>query len=141
MLFYKQLDLPICTLEEVLNSPGDICSRVNEVCRPLAFFKEYLQYGYYPFYLKNQMDYYTSIEQVTNFIIESELPQLCGVDIGNVRKLKALLGILATSVPFEVDISKLSTTIGIHRNTVIEYLNSLERAKLLRLLYAGFAFC
>lgn len=136
MLFYKQLDLPICTLEEVLNSPGDICSRVNEVCRPLAFFKEYLQYGYYPFYLKNQMDYYTSIEQVTNFIIESELPQLCGVDIGNVRKLKALLGILATSVPFEVDISKLSTTIGIHRNTVIEYLNSLERAKLLRLLYA-----
>ena len=56
MLFYKQLDLPICTLEEVLNSPGDICSRVNEVCRPLAFFKEFLQYGYYPFYLKNQMD-------------------------------------------------------------------------------------
>lgn len=103
---------------------------------PSRFFKEYLQYGYYPFYLKNQMDYYTSIEQVTNFIIESELPQLCGVDIGNVRKLKALLGILATSVPFEVDISKLSTTIGIHRNTVIEYLNSLERAKLLRLLYA-----
>ncbi len=39
MLFYKQLDLPICTLEEVLNSPGDICSRVNEVCRPLAFFQ------------------------------------------------------------------------------------------------------
>ena len=66
------------------------------------------------------MDYYTSIEQVTNFIIESELPQLCGVDIGNVRKLKALLGILATSVPFEVDISKLSTTIGIHRNRIFE---------------------
>ena len=50
--------------------------------------------------------------------------------------MKALLGILAISVPFEVDISKLSTTIGIHCNTVIEYLNSLERAKLLRLLYA-----
>nr|WP_303921986.1 hypothetical protein [Bacteroides intestinalis] len=50
--------------------------------------------------------------------------------------MKALLGVLAASVPFEVDISKLSTTIGIHRNTVIGYLNSLERAKLLRLLYA-----
>mgnify|MGYP003054436004 FL=1 len=136
LLFYKQLDLPICTLEEVLTSPGNICSEVNKVCRPLPLFREYLQYGYYPFYLKNQMDYYTSIEQVTNFIIESELPQLCGVDIGNVRKLKALLGILDTSVPFEVDISKLATTIGIHRNTVIEYLNSLEKAKLLHLLYA-----
>ena len=48
--------------------------------------------------------------------------------MGNVRKIKALLGILASSVPFEVDISKLATTIGIHRNTVIEYLNSLEKA-------------
>ena len=136
LLFYKQLDLPICTLEEVLTSPGNICSEVNKVCRPLPLFKEYLQYGYYPFYLKNQIDYYTSIEQVVNFIVETELPQLCGIDVGNVRKIKALLGILASSVPFEVDISKLATTIGIHRNTVIEYLNSLEKAKLLHLLYA-----
>lgn len=134
--FYKQLDLPVCTLEEALNAPESICSRVNEVCRPLPFFKEYLQYGYYPFYLKNQIDYYTSIEQVVNFIIETELPQLCGVDVSNVRKLKALLGVLATSVPFEVDITKLSTTIGIHRNTVVEYLNNLQKAKLLNLLYS-----
>lgn len=136
LLFYKQLDLPICTLEEVLTSPGNICSEVNKVCRPLPLFREYLQYGYYPFYLKNQIDYYTSIEQVVNFIVETELPQLCGIDVGNVRKIKALLGILESSVPFEVDISKLATTIGIHRNTVIEYLNSLEKAKLLHLLYA-----
>lgn len=25
LLFYKQLDLPVCALEEVLTSPGDIC--------------------------------------------------------------------------------------------------------------------
>lgn len=88
LLFYKQLDLPICTLEEVLTSLGDICSKVNEVCRLLPLFKEYLQYRYYPFYLKNQMDYYTSIEQVTNFIIETELPQLCGVDVSNILRIK-----------------------------------------------------
>lgn len=101
LLFYKQLDLPICTLEEVLTSPGNICSEVNKVCRPLPLFREYLQYGYYPFYLKNQIDYYTSIEQVVNFIVETELPQLCGIDVGNVRKIKALLGILASSVPLK----------------------------------------
>jgi len=48
------------------NSSGGICPKVNEVYCPLAFFKEYLQYGYYPFYLKDQMDYYTTIEQITN---------------------------------------------------------------------------
>ena len=88
------MSFPVCTLEEVLTSPEKICSEVNKVCRPLPLFKEYLQYGYYPFYLKNQIDYYTSIEQVVNFIVETELPQLCGIDVGNVRKIKALLGIL-----------------------------------------------
>lgn len=136
LLFYKQLDFPVCTLQEVLERPHELCEQVNSRCRPLPFFKEYLQYGYFPFYLRNQADYYTSIEQVVNFIIETELPQLCGVGVGNVRKLKALLGILASSVPFEVDVSKLATTIGIHRNTVIEYLNHLEKSKLIHQLYS-----
>lgn len=136
LLFYKQLEFPVCSLQEVLEQPEELCNRVNLQCRPLPFFKEYLQYGYFPFYLRNQTDYYTSIEQVVNFVVETELPQLCGVGIGNVRKLKALLAVLATSVPFEVDISKLATTIGIHRNTVIEYLNYLEKAQLIHLLYS-----
>lgn len=136
LLFYKQLEFPVCSLQEVLEQPEELCNRVNLQCRPLPFFKEYLQYGYFPFYLRNQTDYYTSIEQVVNFVVETELPQLCGVGIGNVRKLKALLAVLATSVPFEVDISKLATTIGIHRNTVIEYLDYLEKAQLIHLLYS-----
>ena len=49
LLFYKQLDLPICTLEEVLTSPGNICSEVNKVCRPKPHIKEYLQNGYNQF--------------------------------------------------------------------------------------------
>lgn len=136
LLFYKQLKFPVYSLQQVLGQPGELCESVNSRCRPLPLFKEYLQYGYFPFYLRNQIDYYTSIEQVVNFILETELPQLCGIGVGNIRKLKALLSVLATSVPFEVDISKLATTIGIHRNTVIEYLGSLERAKLIHLLYS-----
>ncbi len=136
LLFYKQLDLPVYTLEDLLAHPEQLCAQVNDVCRPLPYFKEYLQKGYYPFFMRNQIDYYTSIEQIVNLILETELPQLRNVDVANVRKLKALLGILAVSVPFEVDISKLAITIGIHRNTVIEYLNHLEQAKVLHLLYA-----
>lgn len=136
LLFYKQLEFPVFTLQQVLDNNMDLCAMVNERCRPLLYFKEYLQYGYFPFYLRNQTDYYTSIEQVVNFIIETELPQLRGIGVGNVRKLKALLNVLASSIPFDIDISKLATTIGIHRNTVIEYLGHLEKAKLIHLLYS-----
>ena len=134
--FYKGIEIPIFSLEEVLSQPQDLCAHVNEACKPIPLFKEYLRYGYYPFYLKNQTDYYTSIEQVVNLIVETELPQLCGVNTANIRKLKALIEVISTSVPFEVDITKMATVIGVHRNTVIEYLNHLENAQLMHLLYA-----
>lgn len=134
--FYKGIEIPILSLEEVLTQPQELCARVNGVCKPIPLFKEYLRYGYYPFYLKNQTDYYTSIEQVVNLIVETELPQLCGVNTANIRKLKALIEVISTSVPFEVDITKMATVIGVHRNTVIEYLNHLENAQLMHLLYA-----
>lgn len=134
--FYKGIEIPIFSLEEVLVQPQELCARVNGACKPIPLFKEYLRYGYYPFYLKNQTDYYTSIEQVVNLIVEAELPQLCGVNTANIRKLKALIEVISTSVPFEVDITKMATVIGVHRNTVIEYLNHLENAKLMHLLYA-----
>ena len=136
LLFYKGISIRPRTLDEVLLNPAGLCLEVNAQCRPLAYFHEYLQYGYYPFYLRNQTDYYTTIEQVVNYIIDVELPQLCGVDVANCRKLKALMGILSSSVPFELDISKLATTIQAHRNTVLGYLADMGRAKLFNLLYA-----
>jgi hypothetical protein len=136
LLFYKGITIEPRSLEELLLHPAALCQEVNEKCRPLSCFHEYLQYGYYPFYLRNQTDYYTTIEQVVSYIIDVELPQLCGVDVANCRKLKALMGILATAVPFEVDISKLATTIQVHRNTALEYLYDMGRAKLLNLLYS-----
>ena len=136
LLFYKGISIRPRTLEEALTRPASLCQEVNSQCRILACFHEYLQYGYYPFYLRNQTDYYTTIEQVVNYIIDVELPQLCGVDVANCRKLKALMGILASSVPYEVDISKLATTVQVHRNTILGYLNDMGRAKLINLLYA-----
>lgn len=65
-----------------------------------------------------------NIENVVNFILEQEMPLLCGVDPAYVRKQKALLGILASSVPYGVDITKLAGIIGLTRNSVIAYLQN-----------------
>lgn len=136
MLFYKRTNLPICTLEELLHNPADICQEVNKKCRPVPNFKEYLKVGYYPFYMENRSDYHTSVEQVVNMVLEIEMPELCRVDIGNVRKLKALMEVLSSSVPFTVDATKMARLIGINRNTVVEYLYHLGKSKLLNLLFS-----
>ena len=134
--FYKGIELPPFSLEEILSDSQQIASKVNDVCRPLQQFHEYLQYGYYPYYLKNKIDYYTLIEQTVNYVIEAELPILRSVDVTNCRKLKALLSVLSQTVPFEVDISKLAVAIGATRGTVLDYLRYLSDAGLLSLLYS-----
>ena len=117
LMFYKQIQFPVFSLEEALHDAGDICRAMNERCRPVQMFKEYLQDGYYPFFTGNREDYYMNIENVVNLILEQEMPLLCGVDPAYIRKLKALLGILASSVPYEVDITKLAGIIGLTRNS------------------------
>lgn len=134
--FYKQISLPVHPLPEILENAGEICREMNAECRPVQMFNEYLHEGYYPFFTGNREDYYMSIENIINLILEQEMPLLCGVDPAYVRKLKALLGILSSSVPYEVDVTKLAGVIGLTRNSVITYLQSLERAELLKLLYS-----
>lgn len=136
MIFYEHIELPVYTLKEILENASDICAMVNKNCRPVQLFHTYLQEGYYPFFNGNREDYYIQIENVVNLIIEQEMTLLCGIDPAYVRKLKSLLEILASSVPYEVDITKLAGMIGLTRNTVLSYLQHLDRAELVHLLYA-----
>jgi len=133
--FYKGIDLPQYALEQVLANPSELIQKVNAVCRPVAMFHEYLQFGYYPYYLDNAMDYYVAIEQVVNRIIDDELPRICKVELSNTRKIKALLTVIANSEPYEVDITRFSAQSGLKRDTIVVYLNYMHKAKLLNLLY------
>ncbi|MBO4403541.1 MAG: AAA family ATPase, partial [Bacteroidales bacterium] len=63
-------------------------------------------------------------------------PQQRGVDVGNIRKLKSLLAVLASEVPMLVDVTKLSKMIGLSRVSLTSYLQYLHDARLIRLLYS-----
>lgn len=134
--FYKGITLPSSSLEDILETPNKLAAKVNEVCRPLQHFHDYLKYGYYPFYLTNPIDYHVLIEQTVNYVIDVELPQLKNVNPSNCRKIKALLCVLSQQVPFDVDVSKLAIMTELQRNTVLEYLNHMKGAKLLNLLFS-----
>jgi len=138
--FYHHIDLPVATLTDILANSYDICQTINEKCKPLPLFSDYLKHGYYPYYhkLKNLTDYQMAIVQVMNYVIDVELTHICGVDYSNTRKIKALMNILAASEPFEVDITRFSVQSQLHRNTIIEYLLHLADASLINLLYTDY---
>ena len=134
--FYHGLTFPRWSLEDILAHPYDLWDTVTKKCKPVALFKEYLEKGYYPFLLEGEGEYYTRIEQVVNYIIETELPQICKVDVANVRKLQALIALICSEVPFELNANKIAAALEIGRDTVVEYLKYLGDAKVLNLLYS-----
>ena len=134
--FYHGLSFPRWTLEDILAHPYDLWQEVSSKCKPVALFKEYLEKGYYPFLLEGEGEYYTKIEQVVNYIIETELPRICKVDVANVRKLQALIALICSEVPFELNANRIAAALEIGRDTVVEYLKYLGDAKVLNLLYS-----
>lgn len=133
---FHQKDFQKRTLQEILTNGNSLCAEVNAQMRPLPLFSEYLRYGYYPFLKEGQNNYFVRIENIVNTIIEMELPQLRRLDVGNIRKVKSLLGILSSGVPYSVDTVKLSSMAEISRNTLLQYLRNLSEAHLIQLLYS-----
>lgn len=136
LLFAHDLFLPALSLDDILDHPLEASTSVTLKCRPLKYFSQYLNGGYYPFFLQGGIDYLTQVQKVVNMILEIELPQLGNVNIANVRKLKSLLSVVSSGIPFTVDISKMSTVSELNRNTILLYLAHLNRAGLINLLYS-----
>lgn len=136
LLFYKGIHIPVYPLNDVLTRYDDICDEVNRRCRPQPLFEEYLKVGYFPFYDGNEEEYYSRIENVIDFIVNQELTLFCGIDTANTRKVKALIQFIADSVPYELNIAKLSARLELNKQTVLSYINNLDRAELLHLLYS-----
>ncbi len=134
--FYHGLTFPKWALDDILNHPYDLWQSVSGKCKPVALFKEYLMKGYYPFLLEGEGDYYTKIEQVVGYIVETELPQICRVDVSNVRKLQAMIAMICSETPFELNANRIAAALEIGRDTVVEYLKYLGDAKVLNLLYS-----
>ena len=67
-------------------------------------------------------------------VLESDLPLIFNIEPKNIFKLKKLLSLLCESKPYELNISKLSTKIGINRNTLYSYLHYLEAGSLTKMI-------
>ncbi|MGK6350397.1 ATP-binding protein [Parapedobacter sp. DT-150] len=127
----------ILSLQDILAHHTQIALNLSKDFRPIRHFEAYLDHGYYPFFNENIHTYFIRIEQVIRLIIETELRFIDGFDINNTGKVLQLLAILAENVPFKPNISKLSDKIGISRQTVVQYLHYLEKARLINILDAS----
>ena len=135
--FEDFLHYPVISLSHLLQEHTSISAEISLRIKPLKYFSDYLVYGYYPFYRENPKTYHVRLQQMVNMIIENDMRFIEGFDISNSRKIYQLLYILATNVPFKPNVSKLSEKISLHRNTLVQYLHYLDKARLINMLNAA----
>ncbi|PKP45311.1 MAG: AAA family ATPase [Bacteroidetes bacterium HGW-Bacteroidetes-11] len=123
------------SLDKILTNHVDEAGEIIKKIKPLQYFDSYLKHGYYPFYREQPGLYEIRLGEVINMIMEIELPLLRAVELAYIKKVKQLLVIIAESVPFIPNVSKLSEKIGINRATLLSYLYYLDEIGLTRNLF------
>jgi len=121
-------------LVEILTHHTKIANDIVHRIPVLKHFSSYLQGGYYPYFLEPDRDYRMTIEQTIRTVIETDLRFIEGFDMAQSKKMLTLLKVIASLVPFKPNISKISEKTGLHRQTVLQYLQYLEKARMIRLV-------
>ncbi|MFH1319888.1 MAG: AAA family ATPase [Bacteroidota bacterium] len=142
----QNLEFMNYTIEDIVQYHQDICNSIirkldKKNKKVLPLFKKYLQYGYYPYYLEygDKKLFYLTLEQNVHTVLESDLltiyPHLTG---NSVKKIKKLLSVIASSVPFTPDLQRLKIMLDIgDQRTLKNYFKYLEDAGIIAILNKG----
>jgi predicted AAA+ superfamily ATPase len=121
-------------LETILTRHGKIASDVNARVKPVAAFKEYLKYGYFPYYKEDKEGYYQRVAQTVNTIMDVDLPANIDIEFPTIAKIRKLFSIVADSVPFIPNVAALAGQVDTTRQSLLNYFDALERAHAILLL-------
>ena len=131
LTFEIKKKLPIFTFEEILKNHVSITVKLIQQFKPLKYFSDYLDYGYYPFYLENKKTFHKRLSATIQTVLEIDIPQFEQIQTQNIIYLKKLLQIISNSAPFKPNMTKLSQRTGISLNTLKKYIKAIDDAGLL----------
>ncbi len=123
--FFHNYEIEVYTLNQIINNEV----KLPNIEHPIPLFNDYLKRGYYPFGIEDEID--LRLGQIIVQTLESDIPQYANLNVGTSRKLKRLLSIIAESVPFKPNFSKISEMISVSRNSLDDYFSYMEKAGLI----------
>ena len=132
--FYEGISLPVLSLDDILHKHAEIVTELAKYLKPLKYLQEYIQTGSYPYYEGSREEYYQKLMNTINLIMDIDIQSIESVDYQHIAKMKKLLYIIASHVPFTPNISKLSEKTGLTRNSLVMSLQMMEKAELIHTL-------
>lgn len=101
----------------------------------LKWFREYMEHGFRPFYTGNIADYQAKVMNTIEKSLTSDIPFLVPqLSDNHYRFMNAAVGYLAVSTIPTLSINSLCKRWGIGKEKLYQLLNSMEQAKVIRLI-------
>jgi predicted AAA+ superfamily ATPase len=123
---FHHIEVDKYSLTDIIAHKTDDCP----VRHPLPFFKDYLQRGYYPFGT-DEVLFLNRLNQVVIQTLETDIPIYANLNIATAKKLGKFLAVIAQSVPFKPNFTKIAGMLQSSRNSINDYCHFMEQAGLL----------
>lgn len=120
------IKLPTYSFAEILERHVSIASDLGTL--PISkHFQDYLQQGYYPFFLEGTEDYLSKVNNVIEKVLFEDVAVIYNLRQSTLLVLKKILWLVATSNGLIPNIDRISKSIGVPREMIyncLEYLGS-----------------
>ena len=135
LLYRKGIEFPCVALEDLLSNHTEISLDVSKRLKPLSVWSDFLKMGAYPYSGDDEFIYFQKLTNAVRLTVEVDLPAVADMSFENIAKIKRLLYVLATNVPYIPNISKLALQVGMNRNALVRVLQLLNEADIIKTLY------
>lgn len=124
------ISVPAVSFSNLLQNHVSLASQFGSV-PILQHFKEYLNHGYYPFFIEGLEDYFSKLTNVIEKVLFEDIAVVYNLRQTTVPILKRILWLAATSNGLIPNIDKMSKNLGISRELVYNCLEYLTHSGLL----------
>lgn len=131
---YHNITLDKMSLAEIISNHEQKAIEINKKIKPVELFNQYLKYGSYPFADSNDPLFYDKLKTIVNLVIENDIPTVEDISYETRIKIKKLLYLISSAVPFKPNITELSQKVGTSRDILLKYLHLLSNAGIINLL-------
>ncbi len=127
--------LPPLSLEELISQSQNLVQEMEGNIQITSHFEKFLMHGGLPLFDSDYLTIRNVTETQAISTIELDMVNLEGYDAKNGSRVKMLMQLILEQAPFKPNILGLSKEIGVHRNTLVNYLFHLQKAGLVTLIY------
>lgn len=123
------------TYDDLIQNHQKLAAKLSQISTIRKHFDEYVLFGYYPTVFENRENLYSALTNVIDKTIYEDIANFYNLKTSSLNHFKRILNFLASIPPGKVNTNNIARHLGIDNKTSEHYLDILQRAGMIKMLY------